>query len=263
MKSWTLYLLSILLIAGVFNGCKKTVEFDSFWRTAEITIDGDESDWENGLTYFEKEGVGLGIRNDEDNLYIILKTYDRTSQLQVIRNGLTIWFDPEGKKKKRFGIRYPIGLQEYGIFPSRRGAMDFGEPQITKEEFAEMLREIEIIQSGEKTRIPRIAAPGIRVAMSDQAGPLVYEIKIPLRADDELLYAIGTHAGTQIGVGFETGEIKREDMMSRRGSGMSGGRPGGGMGGGGGRGGMGGQRQPPQEMPSPMKTWMKLNLASE
>ncbi len=252
MKTWTLYVLSILFIAGVFYGCKKTIEFDSTWKITEIRIDGEESDWENRLTYFEKERLGLGIQNDDDNLYIILKTYDRSAQLQVVRNGLTIWFDPEGKKKKRFGIRYPIGLQEYGTVQRRGRYMDSPQPEIGEKESAEMLSEIEIIQAGEKTRLPRIAVAGIRVAMSDRAGPLVYEIQIPLQADDGLLYAIGTNAGEQISVGFETGEIKREDMMSRRGSGMKGGR-----------GGMGGQRQPPQEMPSPMKWWLKVNLAAE
>jgi len=103
--------------------------------------------------------------------------------------------------------------------------------------------------------------PAIEVAVGDEAGTLVYEIKVPLRVTVETPYAIGAGPGAGIGVGLETKKMETPGGPGGRGLfGGFGGMPGGGRPGGGGGGAPppGGERPPKLE---PIRLWAKVALA--
>jgi len=249
-------------------GCG-TLELNSDWRDREIIVDGSNDDWLGNMMYFEKEYVSLGLLNDENFIYICLIAEDQMIRNQVMGQGFTLWFDPDGGKKKTFGIKFPLGMQpgERQDRRTRPGSIPMKDRK--DQENLEMLRqarmkrmaELEILgpRKEKSVRMPIEKAKGIYVNVKFSSGMLVYEIKVPLEPSEECPYAVGTMAGSLVGIGLETSKVKRPSM--RRG--MSGGM--GGRGGAGGRGGMGGMRgggMRPQ-MPKQLKIWAVIQLASK
>jgi hypothetical protein len=247
----------------------KDINLNSIWTKSEIVVDGKESEWSGKIYYLEDQKIGVGLQNDTSNLYILVKTTDRSRQLQIMRTGLTIWLDATGKDKKSLGIHYPIGMQEYGILDVKANPnTEFASEQ--KNRFAEMLKEIEVLgpEKNDRNRISKANNFGIEATLSDTLGVMVYELKIPLSTTNEHPYAISAIPGSSISVGLEGGKFSREMMENRMR--MRGGMPGGegGMRPGGM---MPGEGQPPEststggrergKMPEPVDFWAKVPLA--
>ena len=275
----TLVLITIILFITFSSvGCKK-LELTSGWKDREITIDGENADWENALTYIENKGIAIGLLNDEAYLYACLTTGDRQILRQMITKGFTLWLDSEGGKGKTFGLKYPVGLMESGM-PMRDKAPDrrAGQDDLSWERLQTLLvmstTKLEFLGPGKNEVTPMALAEltGIDLKVGLSEGTFVYECKIPLTVNDSYPYGIGIVNGGPIGIGCEIPEIDRasmrEEMAARGGGGMRGGGGGGGrMGGGmrgGGRmgGGGGGMRGRGFEMQETLKLWAIVQLAS-
>jgi hypothetical protein len=88
----------------------------------------------------------------------------------------------------------------------------------------------------------------------------VYDLKVPLKSDEEHPYAIEANAGTAIGVGLEIPEIDKDEMKRAKQERMGGeGMPPGGMGDLGG--GMGRPGGPRPKIPNGLDVWASLQLA--
>jgi hypothetical protein len=105
-------LLFALLFLLLIDGCSSII-LESRWRIGDAPIDGNGAAWQDTLTSLEDKKSSVGILNDEDNLYIRLMTTNRDLERQVIRQGLTFWFDRDGGEKKTFGIRFPLGMNRF------------------------------------------------------------------------------------------------------------------------------------------------------
>ncbi len=282
---------SIILLVGVFlfssmaffYGCSSTIELSSAWRNNEIAIDGNDSDWKNSTAFLDKAKVAVGIRNDDDYLYLCLLSWDRQTEMQIVGLGLTVWFDPEGDNDKIFGIHFPLGMQGAGqpSFPQGGQPNQQGQPdqQAIRQMTESSQQELEIVGPGKKDvqRISQLQVPGIKVRLGMPGEFVVYELKVPLRRTTDHPYAVNVDTGKTISVGFETTESNREMMpQGMEGGGRGGvgggarGGPGGGGGGGGGMppGGRGGGGPPSGgggtargERPEPLKLWLKVQLA--
>jgi len=265
-----------LLIFGILFifllGCKK-LEFTSSWKNRAVTIDGENTEWQNKLTYIENKNVSVGLINDENFLYLCFITNDRQLQRQIMGMGFTLWFDSAGGKGKKFGIRFPLGLRESGmsvrgIQPETRQGISGESSGRFQELFENSLAELEILGPG-KHDINRMAISELR-AIDIHAGlfngAFVYELKVPLVQDKDHPYGIGTKPGKKISIGFETPEIKRPGEMNKRIRISGGGMRGGGMRGRGMRGGgmKGGDMRSSRgiEIPEPLKMWATVQLAS-
>ncbi len=265
--------LALSFVSALFfifqAGCR-TLQVESQWRDREITIDGNSDDWLGALYYFEDERISVGFLNDESHIYLCLISENPMIRAQVMGQGLTLWFDPEGGKQKTFGIHYPIGRQGLG---NQENLMRMRGEELDREElreaFERSMTELEILGPGESEpkRMPIEEAKGIDIKLKPSSGLLVYEIKVPLLRSEQYPYAVGARAGGSIGIGLEIPKMDLSAMRER----MGGRRPqGGGMPpGGGGRGGMGGRgggrgmpggRGP--QMPKGLKVWVTVQLAS-
>jgi len=261
-------LLFVLILSLIFQiGCS-TLEVESKWRDREIKVDGKSDDWLGALYYFENKKVSVGFLNDESYIYICMIAEDRLLRAQVMRQGFTIWFDPDGGKEKIFGIKYPIGIQGRG---SQEIPMRMREEEQEREKFRETfegsMAELEILGPGkdEQKRMPVEDAKGINIVLKPSSGILVYEIKVPLFASEQHPYAAGARAGSSIGLGLEIPRMDMSAMRERMGGGRPGGigMPGGGRGGMGGGGGMGMRSGRRPQMPKGLKVWITVKLASE
>jgi len=270
------------MAVAVFLGCGGQ-ELASTWRDREVTVDGQDTEWEGAMAYLSDDGVAIGLLNDDEYLYFCLATVDSRVVRQVVGSGLTVWFDPRGGKDKAFGINFPLGMalspggDEKGTRPMPGLGEDGPEPERIRQTLEAPAREMTILGPGEKEPrlMPVASSQEMLVRLGYQGGKLVYELRVPLIRDLEHPDAIGLDRGCRIGLGFETAEIDMEDMKekmkSRTGAGgppMGGGGRGGGMRGGGMRGGgMSGGRGPEGsgpggEIPERLLLWTKVLLAS-
>jgi len=255
----------LLLFTFSLAGCKD-IEVRSSWLDREIIIDGRTDDWENVMLIIRDKNITVGLANDENFLYLCLRSSEESTLRQALLTGFTVWFDAKGGKQRRFGIKFPAGMQREGM--PMMDVTKTQDPETQQRLIATSLKEVEIIgpAKGEVVRAPNFLEQGINVNVGQTQGQLVYELKIPLLKTPDHPYAVGVQEGKPVMIGFETGKIDREKMREEM---MKGGRPpgGGGIGGrmpGGGRGpgggGMGGPGGRP-EMPEPLELWVKVNLA--
>ncbi|MGH9412059.1 MAG: hypothetical protein ACRD1V_21695 [Vicinamibacterales bacterium] len=205
---------------------------------------------------------------------------------QIVRRGLTVWFDPGGGTKKVFGVRYPviedpggqagIGGYNFGRRTGGGGGTTAGANGGTAQpdEAQPPPDRVDILGPGkhDEVSLTRDSLPGVDVAYKLQDGLLQYELKIPLAKTSDNPYAIGTASGKTIGIGLETPKPQQRSSLAGGpgggggfgGGGFGGGRGGFGRGGGMGGGGMGGGRRGGGEGASqsarPLNGWGTIGL---
>ena len=127
--------------------------------------------------------------------------------MQIMRQGLTVWFDREDGKNQVFGIKYPMSRQETrtGFSPDTNDE----KPQtFLDQEFPEM--EILGPKREDIQRFSPLEAPGIRVKLGRTRETLVYELCLPLKKTSKYPFALEPISAHRIGIEFETGEFKPE-----------------------------------------------------
>jgi hypothetical protein len=246
----TVLLLFMLFIVIYFAGCGDT-ELNSKWRTQNITIDGNDSDWSNSLVFYNEINSLVGVQNDRDYLYLCLVTSDQQLERKIFTTGITIWFDNTDKGDKKFGIRYPLMAKNMNRDAFENGddqaegrrtnpddgretpsdnrlAAGFPGRENTEDKFLKNQTEIEVIDANnESTRYPIAQLKGVQLKMTVKDYRMVYEFRIPIAMKNEYSYAVGAASGSTISVGLETGtqEAKRNKNFSDRGAGEGGDDP--------------------------------------
>ncbi|MDD5156062.1 MAG: hypothetical protein PHF11_06255 [Candidatus Omnitrophica bacterium] len=153
-------LLSLCFCAGLC-GCGR-LRLESNWRGQPLIIDGKYSDWPGAASYYyESQKAVINLLNDSDYLYICLITRDRQLELRLMESGFTAWFDPADKRKKAFGIRFPVGLKRMGMSieqdkrdmaadwrdqEDKTGLIDRERERLTDRDFEKRLQTIEELQ---------------------------------------------------------------------------------------------------------------------
>lgn len=226
---WLFTKITLLVsLVGLFLNCScsgKTMEMQSNWSAELIEVDGQLKDWaDTPLTYFENSEVSLGLLNDAHNLHILFCFKSRAWARLIRLDGLTIWIDNTGRKRKDLGIRYTGGpslleMQEQGMigeggFPGR----------LTQEEDERLMQrqrteasQITVIDK-EKNQEIILPADGSRspaVCSGVPQGVYTYEFCIPLKKKDEIYCAIGAQPGQTISLGLEWG-LSRDKILTRK-----------------------------------------------
>lgn len=218
IRSTIYFILPLMILCIIFyHGCGE-LERNSKWRNREVTIDGLDNEW-NGIRYLvDRKSVIIGLLNDENYLYILLSSQDPRIQQEIVRLGLTLWFDPNGGKKKTFGIHFPLGML----------SLKTPDMEVTGRNMSQNLQdileksqnELELFESGKehhyRISMDEANQHGISAKMGISKGNLIYELKIPLAQKDDLhTYAIGADTTKMIGIGFIEGRSD-VDIMEKR-----------------------------------------------
>jgi len=229
--------------------------------------DGISNEWNEPLNqYNDATKLAFALANDDKNLYIIIESLDPQTTFRVLRGGITLNINTEGKKKDGLKLTFP--LMERPPMPKegeehREHAVPAPDGNTEMHDPAAMNKGIHIsgfknIPDGE---LPAINQDGIETGMSIHPNrDLIYELSIPLAQlqvgldlKKPLVYNIKINEPNKSGFkreGKPGGEGAGRGRSGGRG-GMGGGSMGGGgrggMGGGGGRMGGGGGGQRPQE----------------
>ncbi len=223
MKNLTFLLILSSLV--FINGCSNKI-IQSHWKSGNIVIDGNDSDWGNTLTYNDKSNFLYGVQNDGKYLYLCFATNDPDLEANIIRMGLTVWFDRTGGDNQNFGIKYPLNFQDINF---QRSAGEENQPKMRqgneepmgsdrlKSMLSRKQNDLEIVgrNKDDLTRMTVSELKGIEVKMAFQNSTLVYEVKMPLNFSPGVPYALNTDTSKTISIGLETGTIDLSKMKSK------------------------------------------------
>ena len=256
--------LVAVAVALVATGCK-TKQIGTAWMATPVLIDGQFGDWDEYPTaFFEDQKAALSVCNDSLNLYIQLRTNDEATAQSISRSGLTLYLDPNGKKREDFYVKVSGGGPS-GPPPGMSGGQmpggDRPEGDPPKSDRPEMGQRpgggtdfrCYMKDRVEEKSIPMDGAQGPAAAIGQDQGFYVWEFSFPLKEPSVRYYSLDASPGQAVVLGLEWTAA----ADGRQGGGRGGGPPGGGGGmGGGPPGGMGGGNQASEQ-----KVWLKAQLA--
>ena len=79
----------------------------SRWADSPVVIDGNPAEWSREEAVAEESvGTDIAVRNDAENLYVLLILRNPQFQSTVEETGITLWINTEMKTKKVHGIRF-------------------------------------------------------------------------------------------------------------------------------------------------------------
>jgi hypothetical protein len=101
-----LFILANFLITCV--SAQKIKEYQCFWNGKNADVfQANNKDFK----YSEKGMFYYYLSNDQDNIYINLKIFDNNVKQMILRSGITVWINTDGKKNKTMGVKFPVGPQ--------------------------------------------------------------------------------------------------------------------------------------------------------
>jgi hypothetical protein len=91
----------------------KGAQENSVWAPAHVKVDGHLNEWPDTLQGYNKAtALFYTIANDENNLYVVMKSVNRMNSSKIIGGGIDFTINTTDKKKKKqagdFVIKYPI-----------------------------------------------------------------------------------------------------------------------------------------------------------
>jgi len=264
----------------ILSSCTSLNKVDSTREKTTQTNEYNYSDPESQIRY--------QITNDEKNLHIKLNTSDASTIMKVLRTGLKICFDVNGKKNQKVYFQYPLAQKRQFSDQERSnpGNQERSKPANGDQRrfdlnrmIAQIPNEGEFDRNGEKDRILILSTDSdikasIRALKNEE---IIYDLIIPLNR----ISKAGFSSLSKLSIGIVTEKMATSSMGGGRSGGMGGGGRSGGMGGGGrsggmgggGRGGMGGGGRSGgmsgeggsggmdrSSMSKPIDIWFKLNL---
>ncbi|WP_045474247.1 hypothetical protein [Winogradskyella sp. PG-2] len=72
-------------------------------------IDGDQTEWPAN-TIRSNNNINYAIQQDEDNLYLMVSSFDEQVMKKIMLLGMTYWINTDGKHSKDQGISFPEGI---------------------------------------------------------------------------------------------------------------------------------------------------------
>ncbi|MGB8953577.1 MAG: hypothetical protein WCC06_13045 [Candidatus Aminicenantales bacterium] len=222
IKSINFILIVCILFSLPVPGFAKEKPAPSTWASLPVAIDASEEEWsEDSLIPEDSAGVDLAFRNDVHNLYLLFIIKDKTFLSTLEATGITIYFNPEGKKKKDRGLRFfkRIATADESILALERYGQTLSEEQ--KKEIKSkpnyVLYDCELI---EKENVSAVEVP----QGSPSPPPVfkyvrkgestVFEFRIPLSREDQPS-GIGAAPGGLFKIGFEWGGLTKDMQTSR------------------------------------------------
>ncbi|KAA6439210.1 hypothetical protein FEM33_13105 [Dyadobacter flavalbus] len=102
-NSWKLLLL--ITLAGCSSS--KTMTYESKWNAPFSYVDEVKPDQQD-----QKSRLKYGIINDDQYVYLTLKTKDPSTIQNILASGLKISFSPQGQKKDAYSLLFPVVMKE-------------------------------------------------------------------------------------------------------------------------------------------------------
>ncbi len=105
----TVLFFSFLFFAAHSAKSQNIDEIRGKWRSAPLKVDGKADIAVDSLSNFnENTGFSFEISNDEKNLYMAIKSHNKTNLNKILNKGITFSVNTEGKKKPGASILFPV-----------------------------------------------------------------------------------------------------------------------------------------------------------
>ena len=101
-------IILIIGIAFLSSSCSKKLYNVEKAVTVPV-IDGDQTEWPVN-TIRSNNNINYAIQQDEDNLYLMVSSFDEQVMKKIMLLGMTYWINTEGKHSKDQGISFPEGI---------------------------------------------------------------------------------------------------------------------------------------------------------
>jgi len=270
-------ILGILLLTIILAGCNH-IELQSLWKDFEINIDGKDTDWDDAKIYIKEKNMVVAVANDDDFLYLCFYPTTNESVKQVLMQGISFWFNTDGKKDRNNGISYPLpmiaskgnGPEDRKSQGMNRGNSDKRNSVSQVEKLVHNIKlrngEVKISSADGISEIPIPALMGMEICMDAENGVFAYEAKIPLN-DPNASYSLGVQPGDEIMIGVRSEAMDKDEIpedletdMNADMDGSAGGRSSGSRGGKG-SGGKIGARSGGMKTSTDLRLWANVKLA--
>ena len=101
-------IILIIGIAFLSSSCSKKLYNVEKAVTVPV-IDGDQTEWPVN-TIRSNNNINYAIQQDQDNLYLMVSSFDEQIMKKIMLLGMTYWVSTEGKHSKDQGISFPEGI---------------------------------------------------------------------------------------------------------------------------------------------------------
>jgi len=211
-KTTVLWLVLALGILAVI-GAAKTAAVQSRWHQAPIKIDGDIGDWMAPLFNQEKSvQVDYAFCNGGDYLNLIFIFKEQKYLSSLTQTGFTVWFNEQGKKKKKTGLRFEkktlSAAEVIAVMEKKSGPLaDDRKKQILAKPAYVVNQFVVVDRDGkEQAELAFQQPPLPEFASLSAGGRLAFEFRVPIGAGNGLDLA----PGKTVMVGFEWGGTTKE-----------------------------------------------------
>ena len=287
-KHYSLGLFILMVTAatlGALISCRPELTINSVQPKNGIVVDGGIADWEGLINRVPDEPFGIGVANDDCFLYLCLLADERRIMHQVMRFGMTVWFESGTSKHERVGIHFPLGMATSGM-DFRRLREAHGDSEEVRRILEESFDAMEFLGPDKRDTVPmKIAIAesygGLLLKTVPSQEKLVYELRIPLHPDSTKKFSLPALKDSFFTIVLESSESASDEGFAARAPGNRfgggegggfggremGGRGGGGFGGGGYRGGHrggmmgGGSHGGHHEPAEPFSAQLRIRLA--
>jgi hypothetical protein len=249
--------LPCVLAVIAFAACSPKLAPEGHYQDSPVTADGIPSEWKIPLRFTNSAyTMQYNVTNDDQNIYVAVSSFDDITQLRILRSGMTIYFDPKGKKNKDISLHFPIQKA-----PDPNGNRSRGDGSTTyyqnqnNTQSRDTRKEELLLQSDYYNTTGFTGIENGQFSAGDQKGPIHIGIKLN-NQDSLLVYEVVIPVKNILGADWAAKASKKNfsvgvvlDAVAGASGGGGGGRPGGsggmrgmgmrGMGGGG----MGGGRR--------------------
>ncbi len=212
--------LAVICLCLLLQAKDKTVQ--SSWAASPVVIDASVEEWSDEVFISRNNpDVDVAIRNDAQNLYLlfIIRNNEFLSTLEA--TGLTIYLDPQTKKKRDYGFRFfrrRVSAEEFIRVLEKLGQVlsDDQKAEI-KTRPSYLLYDCEINEKKKVLPLESIANQGVELPTFHyvkQTERTVFELRIPLVRGGEPS-GVRTAPGSTLSLGFEWGGLTREMQAAR------------------------------------------------
>lgn len=194
MKTFSILILFAGCFITTFTANAQYKSLKNLKKSAQnIVVDGNLKDWGDSLSYYNPDKkIHYGLAENQENLYFAIRIENRGQQEQAMRNGITLAFNPEGKKKETYSLTFPSpDRDENSMFIMPKADHAITEQQLKQEDMDERrkadllkLRDIQVkgFPDVETDHITTANTYGIKTVLQfDDSGALVYEAAIPIK----------------------------------------------------------------------------------
>jgi len=208
-KGILVVLILIFLVSPVSSSDEGS---KSHWAANPVKIDGNKDDWQGiQMVNYKKLNIDYAFQNDAGHLYCLLIFKDLKKMSTFRQTGITLWLNPDNKKKKKYAINYlrlKLPAATFiAMWEKKNGPMAGGKKdQLLAKKFISVNQIKAVNKKGDMLPDPiRKGNIGCGFTTVSSKEEVMLEIQLPLERQEKQLAGLGSAAGSEVTIGFEWG----------------------------------------------------------